>query len=131
MEVTGTKWLITATSGSLTPGPTRIGGRIRTVTGHIPTSAGHGYRMRISAGPHITTAAGFDWKITGGAGFLVMNGDRPGCPGGQVGTTSVGPLYRLQEVVRSSTKAGQSADMSMSISESGRPTTTSSIFALS
>src|SRR6516225_8521128 len=107
MEVTGTKWLITATSGSLMPRRTRIGGRTRMATGLTPMSAGHGYRMRISAGPLITMAAGFDWKIMVGAGFPVMNGDRPGCPGGRAGTTSVGHLCRPQEVGRSPTKADQ------------------------
>src|SRR5438876_7432508 len=131
MEVTGTKSLITATSGSLTPRRTRIGGPIRMATGLIPMSAGHGYRMRILAGLLITTVAGFDWKTMAGAGFRVTNGGRPGCPGGLAETILVGHPYRRQEVAKSSTKADQSADMSMSISESGRPTTTSSIFVLS
>ena len=100
-------------------------------TGLIPMSAGHGCLMRISAGPRITTVAGFDWKTMAGAGFPVMNGGRPGCPGGQAEITLVGHLYRRQEVVKSSTKVDQSADMSMSNSESGRPTTISSIFVLS
>src|SRR5437868_11058691 len=102
MEVTGTKWLITVTSGSLTPRRTRIGGRIRMATGLIPMSAGHGYHMRISAGPLITTAAGFDCKTTAGAGFPVMNGDRPGCPGGRAEITLVGHPYRRQAAARSS-----------------------------
>src|SRR6185437_4075935 len=96
-----------------------------------PMSAGHGYPMRISAGPLITTAAGFDWKTMAGAGFPVMNGDRPGYLGGLAEITLVGRLYRPQEAAKSSTKAAQSADMSMSISESGRPTTTPSIFVIS
>src|SRR5690242_17351059 len=101
------------------PRPTRTGGRIRMATGLTPMSAGHGYRMRISAGPLITTAAGFDWKTTVGAGFPAMSGDRPGYHGGLAEITLVGRPYRPPDhAARSSTKADQSVDMSMSILES-------------
>src|SRR5689334_8195677 len=108
------KWLTTDTSGSQMPRPTRTGGRIRTATGLTPMSAGHGYRMRISAGPLITTAAGFDWKIMVGAGFQAMNGDRPGYHGGPGEITLAGRRYRRREAANSSTKVDQSTDMSMS-----------------
>src|SRR5438045_5054156 len=110
--------------GNLTPRAIRSGGRTRTDIGPIPMSAGLGFRMRISAGQPIITAAGFAWKIMDGVGSLVMSGDRPGFRGGQAEITWVGLHYLRQAAAKSYTKAGQLPNMSTSILESARPITT-------
>ena len=107
-----------ATSGSLMPRPTRIGGRTRMATGPTPMSAGLGCRMRISAGPPITTVAGSDWKTMAGAGFPAMNGDRPGSPGGPAEIILAGLRYRRQdggEIVYESRPIGGHVDVDFGI----------------
>src|SRR5437016_12837974 len=84
------QWAVMAMSGSPMLRPVRIGDRTRMAIGPIPMSAGPGYHMKISAGPPITMAVGSGSRITAGAGFQVMNGDRPGSHGGPAETLSAG-----------------------------------------
>src|SRR4051795_435380 len=83
--------MTTVTAGSQMSALTiLIGGHTRMVTGPTPTSAGPGFRMRISAGPRIIMDDGCAWKARAGFGFRDMNGGQPGFPGEQVVIMSAG-----------------------------------------
>src|SRR5437588_11578201 len=100
-----------AMSGSLMPRPVQIGGHTRMAIGPTPTSAGPGYRMKISAGPPTTMAAGSDWRIMVGVGFPAMNGGRPGFHGGRAEIISGGLRYLRKAAVKSSMKVSPLPDM--------------------
>src|SRR5437764_12841086 len=72
-----------AMSGSLMPRPAQIGDHTRMAIGPTLTSAGLGYRTKISVGPPITMVAGSGSRTTVGAGFTDMNGDQLGSHGEQ------------------------------------------------
>src|SRR6266850_8118462 len=120
-----------AMSGSLMPRPAQIGDHTRMAIGPTLTSAGLGYRTKISVGPHITMVAGFGSRTTVGAGFPDMNGDRLGSHGEPAEIMSAGLRCLRRAAVKSFMKVGQSLDVPMSISESGLAITTSSMCALS
>jgi hypothetical protein len=64
-------------------------------TGLIPTKAGPGFRMKISAGQPITTGVGHGAVTQVGFGFPGADGLRLGSPGEKVAIMLVGPLYLL------------------------------------
>src|ERR1700747_645380 len=112
--------------GGLMQRPAQIGDRTRMAIGPIPTSAGPGYRTKISVGQPITMAAGSGSRTTAGAGAPDMNGDRPGSHGEPAEIMSAGLRCLQRAAVKSFMKVGQSLDVPMSISGSGLATTTSS-----
>jgi outer membrane murein-binding lipoprotein Lpp len=62
-------------------------------TGLIPTKAGPGFRMKISAGQPITTGLGHGAVTQVGFGFPGADGLRLGSPGEKVAIMWVGPRY--------------------------------------
>src|ERR1700745_3641235 len=99
-----------AMSGSLMQRPARIGDHTRMAIGPTPTSAGPGYRTKISVGRPITMAAGSGSRTTVGAGFPDMNGDRPGSHGEPVEIMSAGLRCRRRAAVKSFMRVGQLLD---------------------
>src|SRR5207244_1043854 len=120
-----------AMSGSPMLRPTRIGDHTRMAIGPTLTSAGLGYRTKISVGRPITMVAGSGLRITAGAGFPDMNGDRPGSHGEPAEIMLAGLPCLRRAVVKSFMKVGQSLDVPMSISGSSLATTNSSVVVLS
>src|SRR5205814_1971972 len=105
-----------AMSGSPMLRPARIGDHTPMAIGPTPTSAGLGYRMKISVGRPITMVAGSGSRTTVGAGFPDMNGDRPGSHGEPAEIMSAGLRCLRRPAVKSFMKVGQSLDVPMSIS---------------
>src|SRR6266853_5756398 len=105
-----------AMSGSPMLRPTRIGDPTRMAIGPTPMSAGLGYRTRISVGRPITMVAGSGVRITAGAGFQDMNGDRRGFHGEPVEIMLAGIHCLRKAAAKSFMKVGQAHHVSMSIS---------------
>src|SRR2546423_15156150 len=97
-----------AMSGSLMPRPAQIGDHTRMAIGPTLTSAGLGYRTKISVGPPITMVAGSGSRTTVGAGFPDMNGDRLGSHGEPAGIMSAGGRCLRGPAAKSVFEAGRS-----------------------
>src|SRR2546430_17105349 len=93
-----------AMSGSLMPRPAQIGDHTRMAIGPTLTSAGLGYRTKISVGRPITMVAGSGLRITAGGWFPDMNGDRPGAHGEPAGSTSAWVSFLPRDAVKTANK---------------------------
>src|SRR6202030_1921881 len=120
------RWPIMAMSGSPMQRPAHIGEHTRMAVGPTLTSAGLGYRTKISVERPITTVAGSGSRTKLGAGFPDINGDRPGSHGEPAEIMSAALRCLRRPAVKSFMKVGQSLDVPMSISGSGLATTISS-----
>src|SRR6266446_2325127 len=97
-----------AMSGSPMLRPAQIGDHTRMAIGLTLTSAGLGYRTKISVGRPITTVAGSGSRTTAGAGFPDMNGDRLGSHGEPAEIMSAGLRCLRTAAAKSFMKVGRS-----------------------
>src|SRR5260370_31881826 len=112
-----------AMSGSLMPRPARIGDHTRMAIGPTLTSAGLGYRTKISVGRPTTMVAGSGSRTTVGAGSPDMNGDRLGSHGEPAEIMSAGLRCLLRPAVKSFLKIGPSPDVPAAIFRYGLAST--------